>query len=83
MKPSTLYDKIFFSLILCKVYFSIIDDTLQMQISFQGFIMILDYFFFFLIIHLTDIECQCNKVFPLQGMYFDDLLQIYKHKSPL
>ena len=47
MKPSTLYDKIFFSQILCKVYFSKIDDTLQMQISFQGFIMILDYFFFF------------------------------------
>ena len=46
MKPSTLSDKIFFSLILCKVYFSIIDDTLQMQISFQGFIMILDFFFF-------------------------------------
>lgn len=83
MKPSTLYGK-FFSLMLCKVYFSVTDDALQMWISFQGFIMTLYFFyFFFLIMLLTDIECQCSKVLPLQGMYFDDLLQIYKHKSPL
>lgn len=82
MKPSTLYAKIFFSLMLCKVYFSIIDDSLQTWISFQGLIMT-RLFFFFLIMVLTDIECQCSKVLPLQGMHFDDLLQIYKHKSPL
>ena len=83
MKPSTLYAKIFFSLMLCKVYFSVIDDALQMWISFQGFIMTLYFFFFFLIMLLTYIECQCIKVLPLQDMYFDDLLRIYKHKSPL
>lgn len=47
MKPSTLYAKIFFSLMLCKVYFSIIDDSLQTWISFQGLIMTRLFFFFF------------------------------------
>lgn len=37
MKPSTLYGKIFFDAL--QVYFSVIDDALQMWISFQGFIM--------------------------------------------
>ena len=79
MKPSTLYGKIFFDAL--QVYFSVIDDALQMWISFQGFIM--RRLFFFYIMLLADTECQCSKVLPLLGMYFDDLLQIYKHKSPL